>query len=234
MHAQKAHPGGVIALTGSTIGKKIIMAVTGLVWIGFLIFHMYGNLKVFGGAVYFNEYAEGLRSMGAPLFGHTHLLWVARIGLIASFFLHVWAAVSLYRAAQKARPKGYTVHKMVQANAAALTIRYGGLAILLFVLYHLSHLTWGVSAVHSEFIQGNAYNNVINGFKSPIPVLIYTLAVIALGLHLYHGTWSTFQTLGLNNRDYTRSIRMVALALALLIPIGFLTVPFAVLFGIVG
>jgi succinate dehydrogenase / fumarate reductase cytochrome b subunit len=224
----------VFALAGSTIGKKVIMAVTGLVWIGYLVVHMYGNLKIFQGAVYFNEYADGLRSLGSPIFGHTHLLWVARLGLVVTLALHIWAAVSLYRIALKARPKGYAVYKPVQANAASLTIRYGGLAIFLFVLFHLAHLTWGIPYVHRSFIHGDAYNNVVNGFRWWPLVIIYTLSMIALGLHLYHGTWSMFQTLGMNNKMYDRPIRILALALALLIPIGFMSVPFAVLFGIVG
>ena len=223
----------VLSLTRSTIGKKVIMAVTGLIWIGFVFFHMYGNLKVFGGQEYFNTYAAGLRSIGSPIFGHTHLLWVARLALIVAIVLHVWAALSLYRAARHARPNRYAMYRPVQANPAALTIRYGGLAIFFFIIYHLMHFTWGVPFVHTTFIHGDAYHNLVAGFQSIPVVIVYVVAVTALGLHLYHGTWSMFQTLGLNNRTYTGALRGVSLALALIISVGFVIVPLSVLFGFV-
>jgi succinate dehydrogenase / fumarate reductase, cytochrome b subunit len=121
----------------------------------------------------------------------------------------------------------------LQANYAAITIRYGGAVIFFFVIYHLMHLTWGVPVIHNEFHHGDAYHNVVAGFQSIPNVIIYTIAVIALGLHLYHGTWSMFQTLGLNNRTYDRLIRGLALALAVIIPVGFIIVPYSVLFGFV-
>jgi succinate dehydrogenase / fumarate reductase cytochrome b subunit len=223
----------VLGLASSSIGKKVIMAVTGLIWIGFVAFHMYGNLKIFLGAAYFNEYSAGLRSIGGPIFGHTHLLWVARIVIVLSIVLHVWAAVSLYRRARTARPRNYEMHRTLQANYAAITIRYGGAVIFFFILFHLMHLTWGVPGVHSQFEHGDPYHNVLIGFQSIPAVIIYTLGVIALALHLYHGTWSMFQTLGINNRNYDRLIRGLGLALALIIPIGFIIVPYSVLFGFV-
>ncbi len=233
MQAQRVLPAGLLGLTASTIGKKVIMAVTGLVWIGFVTFHMYGNLKVFQGSEYFIAYSEGLREMGGPIFGHLHLLWVARIGLILAIVLHVWAAVSLYRRAALARPRSYEMQRTVQANYASITIRYGGVVIFLFVLFHLMHLTWGVSGVNSAFVPGDPYQNVISGFQSIPTVIVYLLALVALGLHLYHGTWSMFQTLGFNNRNYDRPVRWLSLALALIVPIGFATVPLAVVFGFV-
>jgi succinate dehydrogenase / fumarate reductase cytochrome b subunit len=233
VQAQRVLRPGVLGLANSSIGKKVIMAVTGLVWIGFVAFHMYGNLKIFGGAEYFNEYSAGLRTLGEPLFGHTHLLWVARFVLVAAIVLHVWAAVSLYQRARTARPRNYEMHRTLQANYAAITIRYGGAVIFFFVLYHLMHLTWGVPVIHNEFHHGDAYHNVVAGFQSIPNVIIYTIAVIALGLHLYHGTWSMFQTLGINNRTYDRLIRGLALALAVIVPVGFIIVPYSVLFGFV-
>ena len=223
----------VMTLTRSTIGKKVIMALTGLVWIGFLAFHMYGNLKVFEGAAYFNEYSEGLRHIGAPIFGAFHLLWVARIGLIVSVVLHVWAALDLTRAARRARPQSYVMKKNIHADYAAVTIRYGGLAIFLFLLYHLAHFTWGVRAVHPDFIPGDTYHNLVVGFQNPLNVILYLIALVAVGLHLYHGSWSMFQTLGFNNQKYDSSLRALALALGVLIPLGFATAPLGVLFGFV-
>lgn len=233
MQTQSVFPRQAISLTRSTIGKKVIMAVTGLIWIGYVVVHMYGNLKVFLGAEAFDSYAEGLRTLGEPLLGHSHLLLIARLVLIISLVLHVWAAVSLYGLARRARGTRYSVYRTQQANVAALSIRYGGLAILLFILYHLMHFTWGVPGVHSDFRPGHPYHNLVVGFQSWPVVIVYLLALVALGLHLYHGTWSMFQTLGLNNRTYSRLLRLVALGLALVVSLGFAIVPLAVLFGMV-
>ncbi|MEZ4832923.1 MAG: succinate dehydrogenase cytochrome b subunit [Caldilineaceae bacterium] len=233
LQAQRVLPTGLLGLATSTIGKKVIMAVTGLVWIGFVTFHMYGNLKVFGGAEYFNHYAEGLRELGSPVFGHTHLLWVLRIVIVVSIVLHVWAAVSLYQRALKARPRSYEMQRTVQANYASITIRYGGLVIFLFVLFHLMDLTWGTPVVHNGFVAGDPYTNVLNTFQRIPVVIVYLLALVALAFHLFHGTWSMFQTLGLNNRKYDRALRGLALALALIVPIGFAIVPLSVVFGLV-
>jgi succinate dehydrogenase / fumarate reductase, cytochrome b subunit len=218
----------VMTLPHTTIGKKIIMAVTGLIGVGFVIGHMYGNLKAFLGPAYFNEYAEGLRAFGEPLFGHLHLLTVVRIVLLASVVLHVWAAVSLTRQAQRARPSNYVMKRHVQANYAAVTMRWGGLVLFLFLLYHLAHFTWGVPLIHNQFIQGDAYHNLVTGFSFPPIAILYIIAVVALGLHLYHGGWSMFQTLGLNNDNTEKPLRALAAALAIVVTLGF-----AVLVGII-
>lgn len=220
------------ALYRSSIGKKALMALTGLIWIGYVVVHMYGNLKAFQGAAYFNEYAEGLRHLGEPVFGYRHLLTVARLVMVGSIGLHVWAALALYRQAAAARPATYASRKMVQANYAALTMKYGGVTILLFVLFHLAHLTWGVPGVHNDFIHGNAYHNLVSGFQFLPWVVLYLLALVALGFHLFHGVWSMFQTLGLNNRDWDGLFRALAWTLAIVVPVGFAAVPVAVQLGI--
>jgi len=224
---------GILSLPRTTIGQKVIMALTGLVWIGFVLGHLYGNFKVFAGPTYFNEYAEGLRALGAPVFGHGHLLFVARIVLIGALLLHIWAAVQLTLRARDARATRYTMRETVQATFASQTMRYGGVMIFFFILYHLAHFTWGVPGIHNEFVRADPYANVVIGFQSIPVVLFYLLGVVALGFHLYHGTWSMFQTLGLNNRTYTRIIRVCAFALAILVPAGFASIPLAVLFGVV-
>ena len=221
------------ALYRSSIGKKAIMAVTGLVWVGYVALHMYGNLKAFQGAAYFNEYAEGLRHIGAPVFGHLHLLTVARIVLVASIGAHIWAAWSLYTQARAARPSSYASRRVVQANYAALTMRYGAIVIVLFVLFHLAHLTWGTPGIHSDYIRGEAYHNLVVGFQSPLVVGFYLLALAALGFHLFHGTWSMFQTLGLNNQDWDGAFRALAWLLAIVVPVGFAAVPVAIQLGII-
>jgi succinate dehydrogenase / fumarate reductase cytochrome b subunit len=226
---------GVLTLYRSSIGKKVIMAVTGVVGIGFVLLHMYGNLKAFIGPEYFNTYAEGLRTMGAPIFGHTHLLWIARIVLLAAVVLHVWAAWSLYQESQRARSTKYVKHNTLQANPAALYIRFGGVVIFIFIILHLMHFTWGIPGVHPDFRPGDAYHNLVTGFQSYayLPAIFYLIATVALGFHLYHGAWSMFQTLGLNNHLYTQPLRALSLILALVISIGFAAVPAAVLLGII-
>ena len=220
-----------VALYRSTIGKKALMAVTGLIWIGYVVMHMYGNLKAFQGSMYFNEYAEGLLHLGAPVFGHLHLLTIARIVLVAALAVHVWAAYSLYARAREARPQNYASRRVVQANYASVTMRYGGTVILLFVLFHLAHLTWGISPVHSDYIRGDAYHNLIAGFSSVPVVIIYLIALVALGMHLYHGTWSMFQTLGLNDESFDAAFRGLAWILAIAVPVGFAAVPIAIQLG---
>ncbi len=216
----------------NTIARKVIMALTGLVWIGFVFFHMYGNLKVFMGAEYFNHYAEALRELGAPVFSHLHLLTLLRIVVVISLVLHVWAAISLTRQAQKARSTKYQVKRAVAADYASITMRYGGTVILLFVLFHLADLTWGVQALSPDFDRLNPYMNVISTFQNPLVVLLYLIALVALGFHLYHGNWSLVQTLGILSQKYDKPVRIVGLLLALVITLGFAVVPLAVLFGV--
>ncbi|MBI1876780.1 MAG: succinate dehydrogenase cytochrome b subunit [Chloroflexi bacterium] len=225
---------GVMTLYRSSIGKKVIMALTGLIGIGYVILHMYGNLKAFAGREYFNTYAEGLRELGAPIFGHGHLLWIARIVLLAAVVFHVWAAWSLYQESRQARSTKYVKHTPLQANPAALYIRFGGVVLLLFILIHLMHITWGVPGIHPDFKWDDAYHNLIVGFQSYayLPAIFYVVAMIALGFHLYHGAWSMFQTLGLNNHTYTRLLRALSLILALVVSVGFSVVPLAVIAGI--
>jgi succinate dehydrogenase / fumarate reductase cytochrome b subunit len=222
-----------VALYRSSIGKKALMALTGLIWIGYVVAHMYGNLKAFQGGEHFNEYAEGLRYLGAPIFGYLHLLTIARIGLVAAILIHIWAAWSLFVMARAARPASYASRRVVQANYAAVTIRYGGVVILLFVIFHLAHLTWGISPVHPDYIRGDAYHNLVIGFRSLPVVIIYLVAVAALALHLYHGTWSMFQTLGLNDSNWDTPYRVLALLLAIVVPVGFAIVPLAIQFGFI-
>jgi len=222
-----------LVLYRTSIGKKIIMAVTGLVWIGFVFAHMYGNLKVFGGAAAFNDYAHGLRTLGKPIFGYGHMLFVARIALVASIFLHVWSAYSLTQKARKARPTDYQARKVIQANYASLTMRWGGLVLGLFIIFHLMHFTWGTPGVHNDFIHGEPYHNLVTGFQFLPAVLFYILAVSALAFHLYHGAWSMFQTLGINSNSLSGPIRGLSIGLALTAWVGFISVPLAVTFGFV-
>ncbi|MCB0063009.1 MAG: succinate dehydrogenase cytochrome b subunit [Caldilineaceae bacterium] len=223
----------VLALPRTSIGKKAIMAVTGAFYIFYVLVHMYGNLKIFLGQEYFNHYAEGLRTFGAPLLGHLHFLYIMRTLMVVAIVLHIWAAVTLTRQSQAARATRYTKVRRQEADYAALTMRWGGVAIFFFILYHLAHFTWGIPVIHPNFTPGDAYRNLVVGFSNPINVVLYLIALVALAFHLFHGTWSMFQTLGLLNRDTTGAVRGLAWLLALVIPIGFAIVPLAVMFRIV-
>lgn len=223
----------VMTLHRSSIGKKVIMALTGVIGLGFVLLHMYGNLKAFLGPEYFNAYAEGLRTLGAPVFGHLHLLILTRIILISAVVLHIWSAYALTQQANQARPANYIVKKHVQASYASVTMRWGGVVILIFLIYHLMQLTWGVPVAPGGFTRGDAYHNLVTAFHFLPGTLLYLLGVTALGFHLYHGTFSACQTLGLNNQNTETPIKAAALALALVIAIGFAVVPIAVVVGII-
>lgn len=235
---------GILRLTQTSIGKKVIMAVTGLIGVGFVAFHMYGNLKVFGfmtgpeyanAEVHFNAYAEILRTFGEPVFGYTHLLWIARLVLIGSVALHVWAAYSLWLESHEARSTKYVKHKKLKTTFASSYIRIGGTILLVFIIFHLAHFTWGIPGIHPDFIPGEAYHNLVTGFQAYgyAPAIFYILVMIVLGLHLYHGIWSMFQTLGLNNKNYTQALRLLAVLVSIVVTIGFIAVPLAVIVGIV-
>jgi succinate dehydrogenase / fumarate reductase, cytochrome b subunit len=221
----------VLKLHESSVGKKILMAVSGLILWGYVIVHMAGNLKVYQGHEAFNHYAEGLRTIGAPIFGRGQLLWLARIVLLVAVIVHIAAAVQLVLASRRARKVGYKQFDSLAFSFASRTMTWGGLVILAFVIYHLMHLTFG--NVHPEFRHGDAYHNFVAGFQS-VPVSVaYMVAMIPLGLHLYHGLWSTFQTLGANNPVYNRWRRPLALVIAAAVVLGNLSFPIAVLSGVV-
>ncbi len=214
----------------TSIGKKVVMAVTGLIWLGYVIVHMLGNLKAFQGQAYFNEYALWLRNIGGPVLGHEQALWIVRIVLITAITLHVVAAIQLTKQDYDSRPVRYTRFKPVQATLASRTMRWGGIAIFLFLIYHILHLTTGT--VHPNFHHGDAYGNMVGGFQLWYVSLFYIFAVGALGMHLYHGTWSMLQTLGANNASYNRTIRWVSAVVAIVIFVGFAVIPLSAMVGI--
>jgi succinate dehydrogenase / fumarate reductase cytochrome b subunit len=221
----------VTALTHSLIGKKIVMAVSGVVLLGFVLGHMAGNLKVFLGPDHFNAYGEGLRTIGAPLFGRGQLLWIARIGLLTAVALHMASAWAVTRASWAARPEGYHALRLVETTYAARTMRWGAVIILLFIVYHLVDLTFG--RVNPSFVAGDPYHNLVASFSRTPVAAGYIVAMAALGLHLYHGIYSACQTLGLNHPRYNAWQRRVALGLSVVITGGFVAVPVAVMAGVV-
>jgi succinate dehydrogenase / fumarate reductase, cytochrome b subunit len=220
------------SLWGSTVGKKIAMALSGVILIGFVAGHMVGNLKVFQGPEAFNHYAEGLRTFGQPFFGTGQLLWLIRLVLLAALLVHVAAAYQLTVRSRRARAIGYRRYDNDLAfSYASRTMVWGGIIILLFVIYHLLHLTFGTA--HPDFVHGDAYHNFVVGFTSLPVSLGYIAAMIPLGFHLYHGFWSMLQTLGANNPTYNRFRRPVAAALAIIVVLGNISFPVAVLAGLV-
>src|SRR6185436_5995286 len=184
----------------SSIGKKVVMALTGLIGIGFVIVHMIGNIKVFLGEAAFNDYAAFLRTFGEPVLPYSTVLWIMRLVLLAAVGLHILAAYQLTRMDAQGRPVAYARKKDIQATFASRTMRFGGVLILLFLIYHILHMTLGV--VHPDFQPGNAYHNFVYAFQVWWVTLFYVAAMLALGLHVYHGFWSLFQTLGWNNAVY--------------------------------
>lgn len=228
---------GIIELYRSAMFKKVVMAVTGLMLFGFVAGHMAGNLKLYQGKYSSGEhvgeyvidvYAEGLREFGAPLLGKEQFLWIARLGLLAAVALHILSAWQLTMINRRARPQNYAKHSPQASTYASRTMRYGGVIILLFIVYHLLHLTTGHTHT-GDFVYGQVYGNVYHGFSNPLVSGFYILANIALCLHLYHGLWSLFQTLGFNGERFNVIRRQFAVAFALVICLGNVSFPVAVL-----
>jgi len=214
----------------SLVGKKAIMAVTGLILFLFVVAHLLGNLKVFEGPAKFNAYAAGLRAIGAPILGPSQFLWVARIVLLASVLAHIWAAALVTRASLTARPVGYHALAATETTYAARTMRWGGVIILLYVIYHLLDFTFGT--VNPDFVPGDVYHNVLASLHRWPVAAVYVVAMVALGLHIYHGLWSALQTLGLHRAPVDRWRRGVAGAIAAAITLGYLAIPVSVLAGV--
>lgn len=221
----------VHGLWDSSVGKKILMALSGLILYGFVIGHMVGNLKVYFGAAAFNHYAEGLRTFGEPFFARGQVLWLVRLVLIACVLIHILAALQLTLRSKRARKHGYRKYDGLEFSYASRTMFWGGVAIFAFAAFHLLDLTFGT--VNPAFVPGDAYGNFVSTFQRVPVSLAYVAAMIPLGLHLYHGFWSMLQTLGANNPKYNRIRRPVALTLATLIALGNISFPVAVLLGIV-
>jgi succinate dehydrogenase / fumarate reductase cytochrome b subunit len=223
---------GVLTLWSSTIGKKVVMAATGVLLIGFVVVHMIGNLKIYKGEEAFNHYAAWLREAGAPLLLPEQGLWMARVALLAAVALHILAAWQLSRRSWAARPLGYLEKRSLAATYAARTMRWGGVILAMFVVYHILHLTIGVVGfAPGRFVQLSVYRNVIAGF-SVVPVSVfYVVAQVALGLHLRHGAWSLFQTCGVVTARGDRVYGTLATVVALAVVAGNISIPVAVLAG---
>ena len=214
------------AFLTSTIGRKVIMAVTGLVLVGFVFVHMLGNLLLYQGPEAINEYGRFLRE-----FLHGWGIWIARAALLGAVLLHIGSAVSLAREELAARPVRYRQWKPKQSTYASRTMRWSGVIVLSFIVYHLLHFTTG--GVHPDFIEGEVYHNVVVGFSAWPVAAFYVLSMVLLGLHLRHGVWSLFQSLGVSHPRYLAAAQAGATAFSTIIVLGNVSFPLSVLFGLV-
>jgi succinate dehydrogenase / fumarate reductase, cytochrome b subunit len=208
----------------SSVGKKWVMAVTGVALMGFVVFHLSGNLKLYLSKEEINLYGEALRDMPGHLLPRTVLLWTLRSGLFVAFVLHLHSAYGLTITNRKARPQRYQSKRdYVAADFASRTMRWTGIIVLLYLVFHLMDLTWGTA--NSEWVRGDPYNNLVYSLQRPVVALAYAVANIALAFHLYHGAWSMFQSMGINNPRINKVRRSFAIAFAGLILVGNLSFP---------
>ena len=208
----------------STVGKKIVMGATGMLLVAFVVAHMAGNLQFFSGAERFNAYSHLLQ--------HTliEFTWIMRVSLLAAVVLHITAAVQLTRRNWIARPAGYKRREPQVSTYAARTLRWGGAYLLVFIPYHILHFTTGT--LHPAFVRDDAYGNVVIGFQVLGVGFFYLGAMVFLALHLYHGTWAAFRTLGLARPSASPLQRRLALAVAVVVPLGFSLLPASVMLGL--
>ena len=223
-------------LYATTIGKKFVAAITGLILFGFLLGHVAGNLKVFTGTTHdgvphIDEYGHFLRIAGAPMVPEQFVLWSARAVLLISLILHVVAVSQLALLSQDARPVNYVRSKKRAATLPALYMMFSGLLILGFVIFHIFHFTTGTIKI-GEFAHGYVYSNLYNSFANPLVAIGYILVMVVLGFHLNHGVWSLFQTLGLDNPDRNKMLRLASTGLTIALIVGFIAVPLSFMLGI--
>jgi succinate dehydrogenase / fumarate reductase, cytochrome b subunit len=211
----------------SAVGKKWAMAVTGVMLLGFVFAHMVGNLKVYLGPEAINHYGEWLRDIAVPALPRTVFLWILRSGLIAAFAVHMHAAYALTRMNHRARPTKYASERdYIAANWASRTMRWTGVIVILFVFFHLADLTWGAANPH--FVRGSVYDNMVASFSRVPVAAIYIVANCALALHIFHGAWSLFASLGVSNPKLIRFRRSFATGFAALILLGNISFPIMV------
>jgi succinate dehydrogenase / fumarate reductase cytochrome b subunit len=218
--------GRVRAFYGSMVGKKVVMGITGLIWIGFVVAHSLGNLLVFRGPAAINSYSRFLKSTG-------ELLWTLRVVLFVALVLHVIAAIQLTRQSRAARPIGYAKRETQVATISSRTMRWGGGLLLVFVVVHILHFTTGTIRPAGAFSREDVYANVVSSFRIWWVALFYVVAMIALGLHLFHGAWSSMRSIGVSPASPQPLHRKLSLVIALFVWAAFTAVPVAVLSAIV-
>jgi succinate dehydrogenase / fumarate reductase cytochrome b subunit len=215
----------------SSVFKKVVMAVSGIIMILYLIAHMIGNLHAFSGAKAYNDYALWLRTFGEPAFPYRTILTAIEIILSLSVLAHMWAAFSLWYQAKRARPQGYVTKKALAQSYASRTMRWGGVIVLAFIVYHLLDLTAGTINLAPH--KAEPFDRLVASFTNPWVTAWYVIALILLGMHLRHGIWSATQTLGQSNKRRERTVNAAAIGLSTLLIAGFLVVPLAIAIGAV-
>ena len=216
------------SLYSTAVGKKYVMAISGMVLMGFVLAHMIGNLKIFFGATALDNYSHWLREVGEPALPRQALLWGVRVALIAAVVAHIIAAYQLTMINRRARPEAYRSKRdYVAADFASRTMRWTGIIVALFVIFHLLDMAWGPA--NPDFVEGDPYHNVITSFERVPVAIVYVISNLALGLHLYHGAWSLFQSMGWV-RPWRRQFATVFAAVIVLANVSF---PLAVLFGVI-
>ena len=219
----------------TSIGKKYAMATSGVILVGFIILHAIGLLKFFFGEKHLDEYSVFLRTVGAPALPHYYALWGLRALLLGAVSVHIWAAYMTTRQSHAARPVPYAHKDTIQANYASRTMRWGGIILLLFIVFHILDMTVGVAHVgafkETTAEHGHVYANAVSGFRHPIVTLAYTLAMAALCLHLFHGVWSMFQTFGRGSGKRELMLRRLSATIAVVVCLCFLSMPWTIMLG---
>jgi succinate dehydrogenase / fumarate reductase cytochrome b subunit len=209
----------------STNGQKAIMAVTGIILLLFVFFHMLGNLQFFEGARQINYYGAALRKF-------PEALWAVRVILVISVLLHIWSSIKLAIRKNAARPAGYAMRRNVNSSYASRTMYWSGPILLAFIIYHLLHLTAGAIEPGGRFVEGDVYGNLIKGFSVWYVSAWYIFSMILLGLHIRHGAWSLFQSLGMNHPRHTPLLKKLAMVFAIVIVVGYISIPVSILAGV--
>jgi len=226
------HP--LAAFWATAIGKKVVMAVTGAIMVAFVLAHMLGNLKIFAGPDEINAYSRALRTLGQPELGYGDALWLVRVVLLSAVTLHIVAAVQLTRQSWKARPVAYQYRKNVETTLAGKTMRWGGLLLAVFIVFHILHFTLGaVGFAPGQYRDLHVYQNVVAGFSVWPVAGFYIIAMAALCMHLDHGIWSFLQTFGWNTTRNDATLRAISRIIAIVIFAGFVSVPLSVMTGLV-
>lgn len=216
----------------SAVGKKWVMAITGILLLGFVVAHMVGNLKMYLGREEIDHYAEGLRTLLYPILPKEVALWGMRLGLVGALIFHVHSAITLTQMNRRARPTGYqSPRDYVAVNFASRTMRYTGLIMFLYIVFHLLDLTIGTT--NPDFEHGKVYDNLVASMSRPVVAIVYIICNVAVAVHLFHGTWSMFQSMGLNNPRYNAARRAFAVGISSLILVGNVSFPVMILAGVV-
>ena len=215
----------------TTVALKWAMAISGILFVLFVLLHMYGNLKAFSGQEAFDGYAHSLRTLLYPYLPYEGFLWIQRLVLLVAVVVHAGAAIALWRRARTARPQRYVVSKRTAETYSARTVRWGGLILLAFIIFHLLQFTTLTINVGGEF--DSPYERLVAAFSHWWLYLVYLVAIVMLTMHVRHGVWSSLQTLGASDRTRQRAINLLAYVVAAALLIGFMLPPTAILLGFV-